>query len=155
MEGGFSLEKFLPDLALEDAEALGKMFDDMEEAKEAGRKTADDAASALDLISRVRFALGDNGKRMQPELIEYCADLRRAQSDWERAHDLLDKHGVLATPRQEVGHHLIERIEAVLKVWDAIGLHSGQCCEDLKYLCNTTPEVTEAIRAFRAGHRGC
>jgi hypothetical protein len=29
--------------------------------KESARKSADEAASALDLLSRVRFALGDNG----------------------------------------------------------------------------------------------
>jgi hypothetical protein len=34
-----------------------------------------DNASAFDLLSRIRFALGDNGKRMQDELIEYCKEL--------------------------------------------------------------------------------
>lgn len=34
-----------------------------------------DAASALGLLSRVRFALGDNGTRMQDELIEWCKGL--------------------------------------------------------------------------------
>lgn len=78
MEGGFSLDKFLPNISPEDAEALGKMLDDMETAKANGRKAADDAMSALDLLSRVRFALGDNGKRMQDKLIVYCAGMREA-----------------------------------------------------------------------------
>jgi len=43
--------------------------------KAAGRKAADDATSALDLLSRVRFALGDNGTRMQGELVDYCREL--------------------------------------------------------------------------------
>lgn len=75
MEGGFSLDKFMPSLAPEDAEALGKMLDDMEAEKAARRKAADDAAGALDLLSRVRFALGDNGTRMQDELLVYCREL--------------------------------------------------------------------------------
>lgn len=39
-----------------------------------------DATAALDLVSRIRFALGDNGKRMQDELIEYCKELAHNQS---------------------------------------------------------------------------
>lgn len=54
--------------------------------KAAGRKAADDATSALDLISRVRFALGDNGTRMQAEFLDYCRDLAsprpRPISEW-------------------------------------------------------------------------
>ena len=48
----------------------------VEDLKAAGRKSADDAISALGLLSRVRFALGDNGKRMQDELLDYCRELR-------------------------------------------------------------------------------
>lgn len=93
MEGGFSLDKFLPNLSPEDAEALGKMLDDMEAAKENGRKAADDAASALDLLSRVRFALGDNGTRMQADLIVYCAELREAKANLASAVDVAGKAG--------------------------------------------------------------
>jgi hypothetical protein len=35
----------------------------------------DDMQAALSLVARIREALGDNGKRMQPELIEYCRQL--------------------------------------------------------------------------------
>ena len=31
---------------------------------------------ALDLVSRIREALGDNGTRMQDDLLEYCRELR-------------------------------------------------------------------------------
>lgn len=48
--------------------------------KESARKSADEAASALDLLSRIRFALGDNGVRMQDELIAYCAEIRDAMA---------------------------------------------------------------------------
>lgn len=49
---------------------------DIEAVNAQCRNLADDNASLLDLLSRIRFALGDNGKRMQSELIEYCAELR-------------------------------------------------------------------------------
>jgi hypothetical protein len=75
------------------------------------------------------------------------------QSDWERAHDLLDKHGVLTTPPGHCGVHLITRLEAVLKVWDAVGQHSAQVCHDLRFLCNSNDEVKAAIEAHRAAYR--
>jgi hypothetical protein len=34
-----------------------------------------DAISSLMLVARIREALGDHGRRTQPELIEYCRDL--------------------------------------------------------------------------------
>ena len=37
----------------------------------------DVAAAALELLSRMRFACGDNGKRMQDELEEYLRKLKR------------------------------------------------------------------------------
>lgn len=36
-----------------------------------------EAIAAFDLLSRMRFACGDNGKRMQDELEEYLRDLKR------------------------------------------------------------------------------
>jgi hypothetical protein len=35
--------------------------------------------SLLSYLSDLRFALGDDGRRMQDELLEYCRDLRRAK----------------------------------------------------------------------------
>ena len=93
----------------------------------------------------------NDGLGREHERMNMCD--RAIQSDWERAHELLDKHGVLATPRQEVGHHLIERIEAVLKVWDAVGQMSGASCHDLRFLCNTSDGQVEAIEAHRAAYR--
>ena len=37
----------------------------------------DVAAAALELLSRMRFACGDNGKRMQDELEDYLRGLKR------------------------------------------------------------------------------
>ena len=48
--------------------ALDSLRDDLEQARK-------DNISAFDLLSRVRFALGDNGKRMQDELLDYCREL--------------------------------------------------------------------------------
>ncbi len=36
-----------------------------------------EAIAAFDLLSRMRFACGDNGKRMQDELEEYLRELRK------------------------------------------------------------------------------
>jgi hypothetical protein len=36
-----------------------------------------DHAAALRLVADVRAAIGDGGKRMQPELIEYCKAMKR------------------------------------------------------------------------------
>ena len=35
--------------------------------------------SLLSYLADLRFALGDDGRRMQDELLEYCRDLRRAK----------------------------------------------------------------------------
>ena len=36
-----------------------------------------EAIAAFDLLSRMRLACGDNGKRMQPELVEFIRGLAR------------------------------------------------------------------------------
>ena len=47
-----------------------------------------DAGSALALLSRMRFACGDNGKRMQDELEDFLRGLAKdaARIDWIGAH---------------------------------------------------------------------
>lgn len=44
---------------------------------------------ALRLVADIRFALGDDGKRMSDELVEYCRDLRK---DAERYRWLLENY---------------------------------------------------------------
>jgi len=78
---------------------------------------------------------------------------RAIESDWERAHELLDKAGVLTAPTGQIGEHLIDRIEALLKVWEAIGKLSASSCHDLRFLCNVPEEAIEAIKAHRAANR--
>lgn len=78
---------------------------------------------------------------------------RYVRSDWERAHKLLDKAGVLTTPKDEVGAHLVTRIEALLALWEPIGRLSAQSCHDLRFLCNVPEEAIEAIKAHRAAFR--
>ena len=47
-----------------------------------------EAIAAFDLLSRMRFACGDNGKRMQDELEEYLRELRKdaERYRWLREH---------------------------------------------------------------------
>ena len=56
----------------EERDTLAAQVDDL---KTAGRQARDDATAALDLVSRIRMALNDNGKRMQDELLIYCREL--------------------------------------------------------------------------------
>lgn len=51
-----------------------------------------EAIAAFDLLSRMRFACGDNGKRMQDELEEYLRGLKR---DAERYRWLRIKCGLV------------------------------------------------------------
>ena len=51
-------------------------------------------ASLLRLVSDIRVALGDNGKRMQPELVEYCKELRKNAERWRFAKLLFVSNGL-------------------------------------------------------------
>ncbi len=48
----------------------------------------DDNIQLLVLLADLRIALGDNGKRMQPELVEYARELKRKadEADAEVTH---------------------------------------------------------------------
>ena len=48
-------------------------------AKLAQAQAKGDATAMLSYLADLRFALGDNGKRMQDELLDYCRDLRRSK----------------------------------------------------------------------------
>ncbi len=61
---------------------------------------------ALDLVSRIRWAVGDHGARMQPELIEY---LRQMRTDAERYRWLRE------LPVQPTGEDLDKVIDAAQK----------------------------------------
>lgn len=69
------------------------------QALEADRDEAiQQQARALDLVSRIRQALGDDGRRMQDELIEWCRGLA------DDAHDrnaLMQRHNALAKSAEE------------------------------------------------------
>jgi len=67
----------------DDASALQVQIDDL---KAAGRQARDDATAALDLVSRIRMALNDNGKRMQDELLAYCRELVEKEAGLIVAH---------------------------------------------------------------------
>ena len=67
----------------DDASALQVRVDDL---KAAGRQARDEATAALDLVSRIRMALNDNGKRMQDELLAYCRELVEKEAGLVVAH---------------------------------------------------------------------
>lgn len=70
-------------------------------------------ARAFDLLSRVRFACGDNGTRMQDELEEYLRELRR---DAERYRWLRDEAFLAAATRivQMLPGHMDAEIDAAM-----------------------------------------
>lgn len=62
-----------------------------------------DMAAALSLVADVRAAIGDDGKLMQPELIEYCKAMKR---DAERYRWLRNDSGDdFETPWIALGMH--------------------------------------------------
>lgn len=67
-------------------QAIDELLEEIQSAKE-------EAFAALALLSRMRFACGDNGTRMQGELEEYLAGLRRDAERYaavrSRAADLI------------------------------------------------------------------
>ena len=52
---------------------------------------SDDATAALALLSRMRFACGDNGLRMQDELEQYLIELRRDAERLDALEALLNE----------------------------------------------------------------
>ena len=70
-----------------------------------------DHAAALGLVADVRFALGDNGKRMQPELIEWATGLRR---DAERYQWLRDAYNRPTDEVDEDGAFVVGGIARIM-----------------------------------------
>ena len=70
-----------------------------------------DHAAALGLVADVRFALGDNGKRMQPELIEWATGLRR---DAERYQWLRDAYNRPSDEVDEDGAFVVGGIARIM-----------------------------------------
>lgn len=51
------------------------------------------------------------------DLEHEARDARGPLSDWSRAHQLLNEAQVLAVPKGEIGRHLLDRIEFLIKKW--------------------------------------
>lgn len=73
----------------------------------------EEECAALALLSRMRFACGDNGTRMQDELEEYLRELRR---DAERYRWLRDEAFLAAATRivQMLPGHMDAEIDAAM-----------------------------------------
>lgn len=52
-----------------------KKNDEVEALQKKLEESRKNEMSLLDLLSRIRFALGDNGRRMQDELVDFCREL--------------------------------------------------------------------------------
>lgn len=92
-QGGLGVEYMRLDLAGDETAraALAEAHKEIERLREVVRKRSDEAdvadlerekaeregAIALVLLGRMRFACGDDGKRMQPELEQYLRELKR------------------------------------------------------------------------------
>ena len=114
-------------IASEDVAALRAQVEDL---KSAGRTARDDATSALDLLSRVRFALGDNGTRMQAEFLEYCAELRDAMALAKQACDERDHYGQTLTNLLDDIAPSVGRFTDGTPI-DPIGLAYDAACEEI------------------------
>lgn len=64
---------------------------------------------ALYLLARVREALGDNGKRMQDELIEYCRALRNERDSYRAALEQIGADGAKISQGWAAEYHMIAR----------------------------------------------
>ena len=76
------------DARIKAQQELEQLRDDLtkraaQEAKDAYQRGLADAGMSLKLIADIRFALGDDGKRMSDELVEYCRDLRRDEERYQ------------------------------------------------------------------------
>ena len=61
-------------------EKLQEMKDKIADMEFEIHRAQEDFYSSLYLVARIREALGDNGLRMQDELIEYCKRLKEGKN---------------------------------------------------------------------------
>lgn len=62
----------------ESRHSVQQMREELDRLRAENARLLADHAAALRLVADVRAAIGDGGKRMQPELIEYCTQAREA-----------------------------------------------------------------------------
>ena len=87
------------------------------------REAQADQISALRLVADLRFAMGDNGKRMQDELIEWARGLACAREDAERLRSVGAQLGNVAyNLAQKPGHALtsddVSMLDKLRRQWD-------------------------------------
>ena len=61
----------------ESRHSVQQMREELERLRAENARLLGDHAAALRLVADVRAAIGDDGKRMQPELVEYCKAMKR------------------------------------------------------------------------------
>jgi hypothetical protein len=77
-DGSDMLDYFVPENVSEELEIRAQVAE-----KKVDELTSENT-SLIKLVADIRFALGDNGKRMQPELIEYCKELVKSKTEGDR-----------------------------------------------------------------------
>lgn len=87
----------------ESRHSVQQMRDELDRLRAENARLLGDHEAALRLVADVRAAIGDDGKRMQPELIEYCKAMKR---DAERYRWLRNDSGDdFETPWIALGMH--------------------------------------------------
>lgn len=87
----------------ESRHSVQQMREELERLRAENARLIGDHAAALRLVTDVRAAIGDDGERMQPELIEYCCAMKR---DAERYRWLRNDSGDdFETPWIALGMH--------------------------------------------------
>lgn len=78
-----------------------QMREELERLRAENARLIGDHAAALRLVTDVRAAIGDDGKLMQPDLIEYCKAINRdaERYQWLRNESWSLTHGSRKYPR--------------------------------------------------------
>ena len=61
----------------ESRHSVQQMRDELDRLRAENARLLGDHEAALRLVTDVRAVIGDDGRRMQPELIEYCKAMKR------------------------------------------------------------------------------
>lgn len=116
-------------LPLYSAETVRELLAEVERLREERDALASaDAGAALGLLVRMRFACGDNGKRMQDELEDYLRGLAKdaERYRWLRSCDVYGEDAVMV--RGEKGRHTDELLsgDSLDAATDAAMAQSGK-----------------------------
>lgn len=102
-------------------------------------KSRAEHVAALRLVADVRHALGDDGKRMQPEFIAYCKELRADRDEWKRRAEELE------AALWQVPHD---------SMWSIIGLLQCNHSHHWRFLESSLPSKHTTLATGGGGEKG-